>query len=101
MPSVRPISDLQRNMGSVAEECHVTKKPVYLTKNGASSLVIQDAEAYEQEHELLAVVREREERVARSLIRGFDDIANGRVRTLEEARRDAARIREAMESRSA
>ena len=34
MPAVIPVSELQRNMGAVAEQCHRTKQPIYLTKNG-------------------------------------------------------------------
>ena len=47
MPVVKPISDLQRNFGSIADSCHQTKEPVYLTKNGSASLVVMDAEAYD------------------------------------------------------
>lgn len=32
MPVVKPISDLQRDFGSIADSCHKTKDPVYLTK---------------------------------------------------------------------
>lgn len=49
MPVVKPISDLQRNFGSIADSCHQTKEPVYLTKNGSASLVVMDAEAYDEQ----------------------------------------------------
>lgn len=49
MPVVKPISDLQRNFGSIADICHKTKEPAYLTKNGSASLVVMDAEAYDKQ----------------------------------------------------
>ncbi|WP_394815230.1 type II toxin-antitoxin system Phd/YefM family antitoxin [Collinsella aerofaciens] len=49
MPVVKPISDLQRNSGAIADSCHKTKEPVYLTKNGSASLVVMDAEAYDEQ----------------------------------------------------
>lgn len=49
MPVVKPISDLQRNFGSIAYSRHKTKEPVYLTKNGSASLVAMNAEAYNEQ----------------------------------------------------
>lgn len=49
MPVVKPISDLQRNFGSIADICHKTKEPAYLTKNGSASLVVMDAEVYDEQ----------------------------------------------------
>ena len=37
MPVVKSITDLQRNFGSLADSCHKTKEPVYLTKNGSDA----------------------------------------------------------------
>lgn len=49
MPVVKPISDLRRNFGSIADSCHKIKEPVYLTKNGSASPVVMDAEAYDEQ----------------------------------------------------
>ncbi len=95
MPVVKPISELQRNMSAIARECQRTKKPIYLTKNGAASLVVMDAEAFDAEFELHAEVREREERVYRSIMRGYDDMLAGRTRTFEQACNDAQTFRNA------
>lgn len=38
MPTVRPITDIQRNMAAVTEECQTIKQSVYLTKNGSAAL---------------------------------------------------------------
>ena len=48
-PVVKPISDLQRNFGSIADSRHKTKEPVYLTKNGSASLVVMNTEAYDEQ----------------------------------------------------
>ena len=95
MPVVKPISDLQRNLGSIADMCHETGEAVYLTKNGTASLVVMDAEAYDAQARILDTVREREERVYRSIMRGYDDMTNGRVRPWSQAKQDAERIRAA------
>lgn len=95
MPVVKPISDLQRNFGSIADSCHQTKEPVYLTKNGSASLVVMDAEAYDEQTRALSAIQEREERIQRAITRGYDDLVNGRVRPWKQAKADADRIRAA------
>ncbi len=95
MPAVKPISDLQRNLGAIADSCHQSGEPVYLTKNGSASLVLIDAAAYDEQTRVLNAVREREERVQRAIARGYDDLLNGRVRPWSQAKLDAAKIREA------
>lgn len=93
MPVVKPISDLQRNMASLAQECKESRQPIYLTKNGTASLVIMDAEAFDRERSLHDAVLEREERVCRAIMRGREDEIAGRVRSLESARETARMLR--------
>lgn len=95
MPTVLPISDLQRNLGSVASECHETGQPIYLTKNGKASLVVMDAAEFDRRLASLDSLREHEESVQRAISRGYDDMVNGRVRPLDKAMTDADRIRRA------
>lgn len=96
MPTVKPISEIQRNMAGIARECKETKAPIYLTKNGSASLVVMDAEAFDREMSLHQAVLEREERAYRAIMRGREDELAGRVRSLEDALRDAAALREAV-----
>ncbi len=93
MPTVKPISDLQRNMGEIARECVETKQPVYLTKNGKATLVVMDAQTFDAEMELHQVVYERESRVHSAIMRGLEDVRAGRVRPLEQALEDARAAR--------
>lgn len=95
MPVVKPISDLQRNFGSIAETCHETHEPVYLTKNGSASLVVMDAAAYDEQARAISGIREREERIQRAITRGYDDYLNGRIRSWDQAKSDIAKIRAA------
>lgn len=48
MPLIRPCADLRNNYNEISNICHTTNKPVYITKNGYSDLVILSNEAYEQ-----------------------------------------------------
>ncbi len=95
MPLMKPISDLQRNLGPIAQACHETGEPVYLTKNGTASLVVMDAEEFDRQARALSAIREREERVQRAISRGYDDMLNGRTRPWKQAKQDAERIRTA------
>ena len=95
MPVVLPVSELQRNMGAVAERCHDSKEPIYLTKNGKASLVVMDAAEFDSRFASLEGLRAHEERVMRAISRGYDDMLNGRLRPLDQAKLDAEKIRAA------
>lgn len=92
MPTVRPISDLQRNMGEIARECAETKKPIYLTKNGTASLVVMDAAAFDSGFSFFDRMRAQEMRVYEGIMRGYEEYLNGNVVKADEA---MARIRAA------
>lgn len=95
MPIVKPISDLQRNMAEITQKCQSTKQPIYLTKNGSAALVVMDADAFDHEMALHRDVYDREARVFSAIMRGAEDEAAGRVRPLESALADAAKLRAA------
>lgn len=94
MPTVKPVSDLQRNMAAITNECRETKQPIYLTKNGSATLVVMDAEAFDREMAVHNAVLDREDRVFRAIMRGREDELAGRVRTLDQARKDATMLRD-------
>lgn len=48
MPQIRPVSDLRNHFAEITQEIQATGKPVFLTKNGAGSIVVMSMEAYEQ-----------------------------------------------------
>ena len=92
MPTVRPISDLQRNMSDIASECEKTRRPIYLTRNGKTSLVVMDAAAFDEEMELHRAVLDREERVCQAILRGYEDYRAGRTVPLDKALDEADRF---------
>lgn len=49
MPTIKPISELQRNAAALVREAMETKEPIYLTKNGSASVVLLDAEEYDRQ----------------------------------------------------
>ena len=60
MPTVRPVSELQRNFKKVVDECERSSDPIYLTRNGSASLVVMDAAAFDREmaiHERVRIGR--------------------------------------------
>lgn len=87
MPNVMPVSDLQRNFKAVADACAESKEPIYLTRNGYSTLVIMDAQAYEEEKGLKQLIFEREMRAYEGIMRGHEQIERGESVSLAEARR--------------
>ncbi len=47
VPTIRPITEL-KNTSTISELCHQTNKPIFITKNGYSDMVIMSASAYER-----------------------------------------------------
>lgn len=48
MANIRPVTDLQRKFGEVAEFAEETKEPIYLTKRGSKYLVLIDADEFDR-----------------------------------------------------
>ena len=82
MPTIKPISELQRNTAALVREAMETKEPIYFTKNGNAAVVIIDAATYDQNQ------REAEELhrayVRTSIELGRLQIENGQYYTLDE-----------------
>ena len=47
MPQIRPITDL-RNTTEISNLCHLTREPIFITKNGYGDMVVMSIEAYEE-----------------------------------------------------
>lgn len=76
MPIIRPSSDLRNNYNEISTLCHQTKRPVYITKNGAGDLAIMSIEVYEflmDKYELYA-----------ELEKGINSIKKGEVYSADE-----------------
>lgn len=48
MSVIRPSADLRNNYNEISNLCHTTQKPIYITKNGYSDLVVMCNEVYEK-----------------------------------------------------
>ncbi len=53
MPLIRPISHLKNRANEISELCHSEDKPVFVTKNGQSNLVVMSHAHYERLYGLL------------------------------------------------
>lgn len=63
MPQIRPVSDLRNHFTEITQEIQATGEPIFLTKNGAGSIVVMSMDAYEQgryESEVYAKLMEAE-----------------------------------------
>jgi len=49
LPSAYPISDLRTRLNDIETQARETRQPIILTRNGASSLVVMDHEAYNEQ----------------------------------------------------
>jgi PHD/YefM family antitoxin component YafN of YafNO toxin-antitoxin module len=47
MPTIISSTRLRNEYNAVAEECHSTGRPVFVTRNGNSGLAVMSMEAYE------------------------------------------------------
>ena len=48
MPTIISSTKLRNEYNSVAEECHATGKPIFVTRNGNGDLAIMSMESYER-----------------------------------------------------
>ena len=94
MPTVMPVSELQRNFKKVVDECERSSDPIYLTRNGSASLVVMDAAAFDREMAIHERVRDREIRVQKPIERGYEDYLAGRYLPLDQALDEADKARD-------
>jgi len=49
MPNIRPVSDLRNHFTDITREAEASGEPVFLTKNGAGSIVVMSMDSWEQQ----------------------------------------------------
>ena len=84
MPIIRPSSDLRNKYNEISTICHQTKKPVYITKNGAGDLAIMSIELYE-------LLTDRYE-LYKELEKGITSIENDKTYSSDEVYKDLEQI---------
>jgi len=76
---IQSLSEFKRNTTKFLKQMQRTKEPVILTVNGKATLVVQDAESYEE----LMTMKDRMETIA-GIKRGLDSMKKGEGQPLEE-----------------
>ncbi|HLK58761.1 MAG TPA: type II toxin-antitoxin system Phd/YefM family antitoxin [Chthonomonadaceae bacterium] len=71
------ISELGIQTQRLVEQVETTKRPLVITRQGHSTVVLIDAEAYELQQRRLALMEH--------IAKGKQDVANGKTYTQEEA----------------
>ena len=84
MPTVLPVTELQRNTAALTDEAMRTKEPIYLTRRGKAAVVLLDAAEYDREMSYRKAIIEREKRVCEGITRGYDELGRGELASLDE-----------------
>ena len=84
MPTVLPVTELQRNTASLTDEVMRTKEPIYLTRRGKAAVVLLDAAEYDREMSYRKAIIEREKSVYAGISQGHDELERGELVQLDE-----------------
>ncbi len=92
MPKVKPLSEFNRNQSAIIEELERTHEPIYLTRNGHSSVVVMSSDAFDAMTSFRNRIYAQEMRVYQKLMDGYEAYRDGKFIAADEA---DARIRAA------
>ena len=92
MPKIRALSEFNRNQNVLIDELQQSGEPIYLTRNGASCVVIMDAEAFDAAMSFRNSAYAREMSLTQRLKEAYQDVLDRHIVPAEEAE---ARIRTA------
>ncbi len=81
---IRPLTDFLRNTKTHTARLKKTKAPMVLTVNGSASLIVQDANTYQQLRDRINEL-EYEREVVAAIRVGLADVEEGRVYPAREA----------------
>ncbi len=87
MPQIASLAEFNRNQTKMLEQLAETKQPIYLTRNGAKSVVVMDTEAFENSMLNWDNVKQEELKIYQSLMRGMEDYVEGKTLTKDEFKR--------------
>ncbi|MDE1162753.1 MAG: type II toxin-antitoxin system prevent-host-death family antitoxin [Acidobacteriaceae bacterium] len=82
---IHSVTDFQRNAKAHISRLRKTKSPMVLTVNGTASIVVQDAETYQEQMDRLEQLEE-ERRFVVAVNEGLADVEAGRTMSLEQFR---------------
>jgi prevent-host-death family protein len=66
MPVIKPISDLRNRANEISRLCHQEDRPVFITRNGQSDLVVMSQAHYDRLQAQLELYRKLEEAEAQA-----------------------------------
>ena len=78
MAIIRPSADLRNHYKEISELCKLTNEPIHITVNGREDTVMVSSELLNELYHTIEVIKK--------INKGLDDVANGRVMSLEEAK---------------
>lgn len=84
MPITRTASDLQRNIGEIYELCEQNNRPIYITRNGHTDLVVMSASAYEEQELLRQQVYEYEMDLRARATRIYQEMKAGHEKSFSQ-----------------
>ena len=84
MPTVLPVTELQRNTAALTDEAMRTKEPIYLTRRGKAAVVLLDAAEYDREMSYRKAIIGREKRVYEGITQGHNELRYGELASLDE-----------------
>ena len=84
MPTVLPVTELQRNTAALTDAAMRTKEPIYLTRRGKAAVVLLDAAEYDREMSYRKAIIEREKSIFAGITRGHDELRRGESASLDE-----------------
>ena len=73
---VRPISYLKSHAAEIVRDISETREPMLITQNGEAKLVVMDVRSYEEQEEMLAMLK--------LLALGNREIEQGKFRDVED-----------------
>lgn len=74
--NIRPSTDLRNHHNEISKQCHETRKPIVITKNGRGDTVVMGLQDYRQ------LIAELE--LLRTLAEAHDDVEQGRVAPIKD-----------------
>ena len=95
MAHIKSSSDLQRNISAIYDLCDRTGEPVYITRNGAASLVVMDAGSFEDLLERQDEL-EHELRVYKMIMQSEIDRLSGQTHAWDDIKRERAAMNESV-----
>ena len=87
MPQIASLAEFNRNQTKMLEQLATTKRPIYLTRNGANAVVVMDSEAFEKFSFNQENAKLEEMRVYEGIMRGMSDYVTGKTFSKEELKR--------------